>query len=241
MLFLSGKNTSRRDILPKSREKIAFAQLILAFAFLLLAFSSCQIALSNRQLAQRKVTQVQLTDGTAFLVEQKDEYYRSSQLIKTFTQQWVSLLFNWNSQPPDEQNSHSTIQTTEGKKVPVNAWVASMMMEPQFGEQFLNSFADLVPSEVYTGRLQSSAYIRYLSEPRQISPTTWEIDFIATRTLFDSSSKTQKPVIAFNKTLTLKAVTLPTSPLEDHANSFEELVYKMRSSGLEITSVVNYE
>jgi hypothetical protein len=237
MLNFITKTGQNREIIPKVREKIAFGQLILACAFLVLAFSSCQVALSNRQLAKRQVTNVQLTDGTAILVEERSANYREPHLIQEFAKQWVSLMFSWEFKPETDP----VVKTTQGDRLPANAWAASLMMEPQFGQAFINQLAKLIPPEIFSGRFQGTAFVRYVSPPRQMSQTTWQVDIIATRTLFDQTSRTQKGVIPFNKTLTIAAVAIPTSPLGDKANSLEQMVYQMRASGLEITEIVDYD
>lgn len=230
-----------RDLIPKFREKITLGQLILACAFIILAFSSCQIAIANRQLAERKITNVQLVDGNALVIEQKEGNYRNPQLIKTFVQQWISLMFSWEGKQSGTDKPDPGVKTTSGDRVPINSWAASMMMEPEFSEEFLNGLAELIPSEVFSGRLRSAAYVRYISEPRQISSAAWEVDVIATRTIFDETARTQRQIIPFNKTFLIRAVAIPTSPLGENANSYEKTIYKMRSSGLEITAITNYD
>lgn len=240
MISSTKRNIKHPNILPKVKEKLALGQLILAGAFVLLSFSSCQLAVANRQLASRSITNVQLADGTAISVQQKNEKYRSPKLLKTFVNQWISLMFSWNGKQTGTEEVDPGVQTTKGGRVPMSAWAASVMMEPEFGEVFLNQWSELIPGEVYSGRFQSAAYVRHLSEPRQVSPTTWEIDVIATRTLFDQSTQTQQPAVSFNRTFTLEAVAIPQSPLEEEANSLERMIYKMRSSGLEITAIEPY-
>lgn len=240
MVFSRNGKLTSSDILPKVKEKLALGQLILACSFILLSFSSCQIAIANRQLASRRITNVQLADGTAIAVEQKNRDYRDSQLVQTFVNQWISLMFSWDGKRTDSEEPDPGVKTTNGGRVPMNAWAASMMMQPEFGEVFLNKWSELIPSKVYSGRYRSAAYVRHLSAPRQIGPATWEVDVIATRTIFDESAQTHKQVIPFNRTFTLKAVAIPQSPLDEQANSLERLIYKMRSSGLEITAIEPY-
>ncbi|MCU0533975.1 MAG: hypothetical protein MUD14_08770 [Hydrococcus sp. Prado102] len=240
-MFPFTNNKQSPFIIPKEREKITLGQLILAGAFILLSFSSCTVALSNKKLAEQKITNVQLADGTAILIQEQTGYYRNPNLIKKFTQQWVSLMFSWDGKIPGTDRADPGVKTPNGKKVPINSWGASLMMEPEFAQHFLDELATLVPESVFTGKLKSSVIVRYQSEPKQINKTTWEINLISDRILFDKFSNAQKAVIPFNKTFTIKAVAIPNSPLKENANTLDKTVYKMRTGGLEIVSIVDYE
>lgn len=76
-MFPFTNNKQSPFIIPKEREKITLGQLILAGAFILLSFSSCTVALSNKKLAEQKITNVQLADGTAILIQEQTGYYRN--------------------------------------------------------------------------------------------------------------------------------------------------------------------
>jgi hypothetical protein len=240
MLSFKTNSSQQHRLIPQEREKITLGQLILAGAFILLSFSSCTVALSNKNLSEQRITNVQLADGTAILVQQKPSHYRDPNLIKEFTKQWVSLMFSWNSKLPGSDQPDPGVKTANNKKVPVTSWGASLMMDSTFAQGFLEELTHLIPDKVFSGSLQSAASVRYLSEPKPINQNTWEVNVVAERILYDTSTQTQQPIIPFNKTFTIKAVEIPTSPLKDKANTLEKTVYKMRSSGLEIISIVDY-
>ncbi len=234
--------TQTTDLLPKSKEKITFSQLVLAGAFIVLSFSSCTVAVSNKKLASKRITNVQLADGTAILVQPENANYRDPKLITEFTKQWLSLMFSWDGTQPGTEQPDPGVKTTKGKRVPINSWAASLMMSTRFREDFLNELSALVPDAIFSrqSRLKSAVMVRYDSPPRQLNPTTWQIDLIADWILFDEAARTQKKAVPFNKTFTVKAVSIPISPLEQNANTLEKTIFKMRSSGLEIVSIVDY-
>ncbi|NEO98715.1 MAG: hypothetical protein F6K58_08555 [Symploca sp. SIO2E9] len=226
------------EIIPETKNKIVIGQLGLSLAFLILSFAFLQQSISNKNLSQRKVTFVQLADGTSRRIEERDGNYRDAKTIKNFVGSWLSLTFSWNGKISGTGEPDPGIKLENGGRVPVNTWAASLAMEAEFGKSFLKELAKLVPSEVFAGNLESAVYVEYYSEPRQTSTTTWEIDVIATRILLDNNRGEER--IDFNKTFTLKAVEVPASPLENNANKVEQLIYQMRSSGLEIQSIVNF-
>ncbi len=227
------------EIIPETKDKIVLGQLGLTIAFVILSLAFLQQSLSNKNLSQRKVTFVQLADGTATKIEQRNGNYRSAETIKNFVGSWLSLTFSWNGKIAGTEAPDSGIKLHRGAKVPVNAWAASLAMEASFGQSFLQELAKIVPPEVFSGQLASAVYVEYYSQPRQISPNTWEIDVIATRILLDNYQGEER--INFNKTFTLKAVEVPVSPLGDDANKVEKVIAKMRMSGLEIQAIVDFD
>lgn len=242
MLFPKlNSNTKIEQLLPKDREKITFGQMVLAIAFILLAFSSCATTLSNKQLASKRITNVQLSDGTAILVQQQDGNYRDKALIKQFVSQWVSLTFSWDGTIPGTQEKDPGIELPNKQKIPTTAWTASWMLEPKFGQTFLEELTQLLPKGVLSGDLQSAAIVRYVSDPQTIDNVTWRVNVIADRILFNRATNSQYAIIPFNKTITIKATAIPTSPLKDKANFLEKIVYKMRVAGLEIQDCYDYK
>lgn len=233
-------DTKLSKFLPQDREKITLGQLILAACFILLAFSSCTVAISNKNLSQQKVTNVQLLDGTAISIEQHPANYREPTLIKNFVQQWLMLMFSWDGKIPGTEQPDPGVKTPNNNIVPINAWGASLMMEPKFGQTFLDELGTLIPSNIFHGSLKSTIIVRYISEPQQLNETTHRVNVIADRLLFDETQRTQKS-IPFNKTITLKTTVIPNSPLKDKANTLEKTVHKMRISGLEIIEITDYE
>jgi hypothetical protein len=128
-----------------------------------------------------------------------------------------------------------------GKKgrIPTTAWFASLLLEPEFAKASLPKIAELVPTSVFTGQIRSTTIISYLSEPRAVRLGEWEIDMVATRILVDRTTGRDER-IPFNRTFTVQAVEIPRSPLGKDAPLVEQKIYEMRSSGLQIIRMVEF-
>ncbi|MGL5921310.1 hypothetical protein [Chroococcidiopsis sp.] len=238
MVFNSNKSQQLNELIPNTKEKITLGQLILAGAFIMLSFSSCTVALSNKKLAEQRITNVQLADGTAIFIQQKSGDYREPKVIVEFSKQWLSLMFGW-------ERSDRGIKNSQNKFVPSNSYAASLTMATKFRDEFLNELAPMVPSQFFdrNNSLKSSILIRYISEPVAVKATvpTWKINVVADWLIFDESSGKQIKTKPFNKIFTIQAAAIPNSALGEGANSFEKLVNKMRAAGLEIISIENYD
>lgn len=151
---------------------------------------------------------------------------------------FAELTFNWDSKLPGTNETDSGIKVNS-KRVPTSTYFASLLMEPEFGKASLDKIADLVPSTVFSGQVRSTIIISFLSEPREIRPGEWEIDMIATRLMVDRSlGKDER--IPFNRTFRIKAVEIQTATLGDQASAFEQKVYEIRSAGLEINKITEF-
>jgi len=97
----------------------------------------------------------------------------------------------------------------------------------------------LVQSIIFSGKVRSTIIFSFLSEPREIRPGEWEVDMIATRLIVDRSlGKDER--IPFNRTFRIKAVEIQMAPLGDQASAFEQKVYEIRSAGLEINKITEF-
>lgn len=238
MVFQNNKTIPTKDLIPTSKEKITLGQLILAGAFIMLSFSSCTVAISNKNLSERRITNVQLADGGAIIVQQQSADYRDPKLIAEFSKQWASLMFGW-------EGVEEGVNVAGDKKVPSNAYAASLSMASKFREDFLKELAPMVPTSFFavTNNLKSSILVRYVSEPVRVKAKipTWKVNLVADWIIFDEAKGTQVKTKPFNKTLTIATAAIPNSALGEKANDFEKLVNKMRASGLEIVAIETYQ
>ena len=235
-MFQSKSRTKLNQIAPAGKEKIVLGQLSLAVAFIMLAFSSCSTASSYRQLAQNKITTVQLNNGDALFAEVRPGNYRTSESITEFAKKWYALMLGW--------SGGETAVRLDGKiTIPANSYAAAQMMDTELQKVFLAEFSQLVPPDVFTreNRLQSSARVRYLSEPMSVSDDTWAINVVADWILFDSATNTETKTVTFNKVLTIKAAAIPATPVTEETNSLQELIESIRAYGLEIINVEEFE
>ena len=232
------KSSQSQPLLPESKNTLALCFVLLTGMVSILTVAVILNTLSLKSLSQKKVTFVQLKDGTTARVVEADGLYRESKTIKTFVSNWVNLTWSWDGKIPGTNEPDPGIKTKKSGKVPTSAWMASLMMESEFGEASLVELAKLVPNSVFEGKTRSTAYVSYLSEPREIKKGVWEVDVIATRVVLSQGvGESREP---FNRTITLKATEVPISPLGENANLVEKTVNSMRLAGLEITRIVEF-
>lgn len=233
------KSSPSQPLLPESKNTLALCFVLLTAMVSILTAAVVFNTLSLKTLSQKKVTFVQLKDGTTASVMEADGLYREPKTIKTFVSSWVNLTWGWDGKIPGTNDPDPGIKIKKSERVPTSAWMASLMMESQFGEASLVELAKLIPNGVFEGKTRSTAYVSYLSEPREIKKGVWEIDVIATRVVLEQGvGESRQP---FNRTITVKATEVPISPLGENANLVEKTVNSMRSAGLEITKIVEFK
>lgn len=225
-------------LLPEAKNWLALCFVILTsinfFTLILHLFIASRI----NSLASLRTTQVQLINGQTYYISERDQRFRYPSVIQNFVKTWAELTFNWDSKLPGTNETDSGIKVNS-KRVPTSTYFASLLMEPEFGKASLDKIADLVPSTVFSGQVRSTIIISFLSEPREIRPGEWEIDMIATRLMVDRSlGKDER--IPFNRTFRIKAVEIQTATLGDQASAFEQKVYEIRSAGLEINKITEF-
>ncbi|NES96470.1 MAG: hypothetical protein F6K32_14805 [Desertifilum sp. SIO1I2] len=235
---MSFKSSSSQPLLPESKNTLALCFVLLTSLVGILTIAVIFNSFSLKSLSQKKVTFVQLKDGSTASVIEADGSYREPKTIKTFVSNWVNLTWGWDGKLPGTNEPDPGIKVKNTEKVPTSTWMASLMMESEFGEASLVELAQIIPDGVFEGKTRSTAYVSYLSEPREIQKGVWEIDVIATRVVLEQGiGESRQP---FNRTITVKATEVPISPLGENANLIEKTVNSMRSAGLEITKIVEY-
>ncbi|VXD16820.1 hypothetical protein [Planktothrix paucivesiculata] len=225
-------------LLPEAKNWLALCFVILTSINFVTLILHLFIASRMNSLASLRTTQVQLINGQTYYVSERDQRFRYPSVIQNFIKTWAELTFNWDSKLPGTNETDSGIKVNS-KRVPTSTYFASLLMEPEFGKASLDKIADLVPSTVFSGQVRSTIIISFLSEPREIRPGEWEIDMIATRLIVDRSlGKDER--IPFNRTFRIKAVEIQTATLGDQASAFEQKVYEIRSAGLEINKITEF-
>lgn len=225
-------------LLPEAKNWLALCFVILTAINFVTLILHLFIASRMNSLASLRTTQVQLINGQTYYVSERETWFRYPSVIQNFVKTWAELTFNWDSKLPGTNETDSGIKVNS-KRVPTSTYFASLLMEPEFGKASLDKIADLVPSTVFSGQVRSTIIISFLSEPREIRPGEWEIDMIATRLMVDRSlGKDER--IPFNRTFRIKAVEIQTAPLGDQASAFEQKVYEIRSAGLEINKITEF-
>jgi len=80
-----------QPLLPESKNTLALCFVLLTSFVFLLTIAALVNTVSLRALSQRKVTFVQLKDGTAARIAEQDELYREPKIIQNFVSSWVNL------------------------------------------------------------------------------------------------------------------------------------------------------
>ncbi|MEG4301850.1 hypothetical protein [Microcoleus sp. D3_18a_C4] len=228
-----------QPLLPESKNTLALCFVLLTSFVFLLTITVLVNTVSLRALSQRKVTFVQLKDGTAARIAEQDEFYREPKTIQTFVSSWVNLTWAWSGKIPGTNDPDPGIKVKGSTKVPTTAWMGSLMMESEFGKASLVELAPLVPNTIYSGKTRSGVYISHIGEPREIKRGVWEIDVIATRVVLEQGIGESRE--QFNRTFTIKAVEIPKSPLQENANELEKTIHSLRAAGLEISRIVEFK
>ena len=239
--MLKTKRIKPFKLLPDSEYILPFCFVVLtgfvALNFLFLVFVSFRI----NNLAARKNTFVQLNNGEALIVGEKEALYRRPEVIKNVVRQWASLTFNWDGLILDTQKSDPGYDIGN-QKITTNAYFGSFLIESGtkgFRQEALNLIADITPAQIFSGQARSKILIAYISTPREISIGTWEVDLISTRLIVYRNG--QEEEVDFNKTFTVKAIDIPPKPPDAKSSTFERRVYDIRQAGLEITKIIDYQ
>lgn len=223
-----------KDILP-----LCFVGLTAfsCLSFLLILFVSFRVS----QLAARKMTFVQMVDGKSMVVSEQDYLYRHPEVVRDTVRQWANLTFNWDGVIPGTKELDKGRNIGNGKRVTTNTYFGSFLIQPGpqgFRQEALQALAEITPARVFSGQVRSKIVISYLSAPRQTRLGEWEVDMVATRVLVNLPGGADEE-IPFNRTLTLKAVDIPTPPAAD-ASALEQQLYALQKAGLEITKISEF-
>ena len=185
---------------------------------------------------------MQLVNGEAIAVLEKEALYRHPEVIKNTIRKWTSLTFDWNGLVLDSQKKDSGYEIGSGKKVTTNAYFASYLIQAGsagFRQEALQLIAAITPAQIFSGEARSKIVIQHISPPREIAIGLWEVDLISTRLIVYRNGKEEE--VNFNKTFTVKAVDIPTLSPDENSSAFEQRVYEIRQAGLEITKIVDYQ
>jgi len=234
MIFRS-KRKENTVLEAKTRENIVSTQILIVIMGVLTLFSQCSSSSNIRKLASSKTTSIQLLDGRTIIAEAKPGTFRSTQSIQEFSQQWYNLMLGWSSE-------NSPVELENKLTIPANSYAASQMMSTSLQTTFLKEFDDLTKTIISAEKssIKSAPKIRYVSEPKEIEKNTWTINIVADWIIFDSGQNKQLRAMTFNKTLTLKATTIPTETIAEE-NELQNLILSLRLNGLEITNIEEYE
>jgi hypothetical protein len=222
---------------------IAFGIAVITLLFEFLNFIS--ISRFSRQLVL-----VELSSGKTISAQSVDPNERSNAVIKQFVSDTFVKMFNWNGvvQNYDKEGQITTTPDpgviikidNKPEKVTTGAYNASFALSDRqdFRASFLRLLASMTPKEIFDAQMQAALVPRFVSEPRKISSGRWEVDVVATLLTFSKGDNAGHG-IPVNKTVTVEAIDTPQP--ESAMTDLAKEIYTVRSSGLEITKIVDLD
>ncbi|MEI2579863.1 hypothetical protein [Scytonema sp. PRP1] len=249
------KNSKQPLRLLSSGQSVSNPIAIVAVSTLALSALSFLIQITNygatSSLARKEAPSlVQLVDGNTVNVKALDPKERSPEVIKKFVSDSMVKMFNWDGlmQSTSRDGEVVTkpdigveIKLEKGKsRVTTKAWEAAFALteKEDFRASFLKKLAEVTPPGAFNGSIQTSLVPRYVSEPRKIGSGKWQVDVVATLVTFSKEDNAGSG-IAFNKTVTVQAISTPQSPPD--TTEIAKKIYQARRSGLEITEIVDLD
>ncbi|MBD2473345.1 hypothetical protein [Nostoc sp. FACHB-145] len=207
-----------------------------------------------RRLATQEVPSlVQLSSGETITATAVEPAERSAETIKKFVSDTFVGMFNWDGLiQKNNPQGKLIVEVDPGVeikglnnqptlKVTTRAYEAAFALSEKqgFRAAFVRKLAQMIPSEVFSGNMRVAIIPNYISSPRKIKQGKWEVDFQSTLVTFKKLDNAGD-AIAFNKTVTLLAVTTPQKPPAD-ISELAKKIYAIRASGLEITQIVDLD
>ncbi len=201
---------------------------------------------------------VQMLDGKTVEVSALPSKKRTPDTIKKFTSDIMTLLFSARGVISREDESTET-QLDEGvelsglpiqgrnKRIATPAYEASFALSEDFRGEFLTNLAEITPPMVFRGKTQTMLIIRHLSDPKPIVNHLGEeiegeyvVKMIADMLIFTTTNTVGK-TIPVNKEIYLRSVFEHSLPLPDDATQLEREIYRIRTAGLEIYHISEFD
>ncbi|MDB9526956.1 hypothetical protein PN498_13230 [Oscillatoria sp. CS-180] len=185
-------------------------------------------------------TLVQMHDGSAYKVQPVAAESRTPKVIKVFTTNTLTQLFNWNGTIVDVEGNKIRdpgieIETSEGRaKVPTASVTASFALAEDFRLPFLEKIAELTPSGVFNHSTQVVLIIDNVSEPQEVATGKWRLKVISHLAVFKRGLSPEQ-TIPFYREITVQATSTPVVPTGE--TPLEQAVYTVRQAGLIITDI----
>jgi len=184
---------------------------------------------------------VQLTDGKVIQVSALESKQRTPQVLKRFTSETMTGLFNWSGTLPGNTNTSIPqkdpgVEVKGGKRITTSTWRSGFALEESFRRAFLTELSELTPADVFSGGSQVVLVIRYLRDPVEIEKGKWKIGVVADLLIFRRGDRLGQPLqqlVQFNKEIFLQAV----EPPQIGETELEKTVYNTREAGLEIYAI----
>lgn len=201
---------------------------------------------SYSRLAQKAPPSlVQLDTGKAITVVPLGNKERTPQVVSKFVADTMILMMNWSGTKPPVSVEEVTkpvpdpgvdiraVGVSRGK-IATAAWQAGFALSEDFRKEFLKKLVEITPSGVFTGSTQVALVPLSIQAPQKIAEGKWKVKMVANLIVFDKGNNLGD-VIPFNKEIFVQAVEAPEFP--SNKAGVADVIYQMRSSGLEIYAI----
>ncbi|BAY41581.1 hypothetical protein NIES2111_59770 (plasmid) [Nostoc sp. NIES-2111] len=204
-------------------------------------------------LNKKQLALVQLTSGDTVTAKAVDPQERSDETLRKFVSDTFVKIFNWDGlvqtfnekgEPITKQDTGIEVGRLDNKsnsRVTTKAYDAAFALSENggFRTAFLKKLASMTPSGIFNGDTQVSLIPRFISAPRLVQKGKWEVDFVGSLVTFSRADNSGQG-IAFNKTITLVAISTPQN-IPDNTSELAKKIYTTRKAGLEITEIIDLD
>jgi len=200
------------------------------------------IALYASSVSQKPPTLVQLVNGKSIAATSFENSVRSPEFIRQFVLEQLTNLMTWTGELPPDANGKVVrdigieITSTKGEKklVSSSSWQAAFGLSEDFRTGMLSSIATLTPSDVFNGTTKVILVPRSLTNPEETTKGRWKLNLVANLITFTSQNPAGVSV-PFNKEIFIQTIDIPN--LRSNPTAIEQVIFKVRSAGLEIYSM----
>jgi hypothetical protein len=204
-------------------------------------------------------TLVQTADGKTIGIEAFNGKDRSPRLIKNFTVDTLTKLFNWNvyllpvspeemRKPRIDTGMPIAAEGNANLKIPTPVWAASFAISDDFRKDFLGK--NLAPLIGSLKILQGSAYVAFIpvsiQEPIEVKSNKsdeklWKVKIVANLAI-KTMANIPETLVPFNKDIYIRAVVPPSPPNDrvDKTTDLQAVISIARSAGLEIYGMEDF-
>jgi hypothetical protein len=204
-------------------------------------------------------TLVQTADGKTIEIEAFNGKDRSPRLIRNFTVDTLTKLFNWNvyllpvsaeemRKPRIDPGMPIEAEGNASLKIPTPVWGASFAISDDFRKDFLGK--NLAPLIASLKILQGSSYVAFIpvsvQDPIEVKTNKsdeklWKVKIVANLAI-KTMANVPETLVAFNKDIYIRAVVppMPANDRVDKTTDLQAVISIARSAGLEIYGMEDF-
>ena len=223
----------------KDSNKVIIIFFLLATSLLISILGNIGLVYLSLNLGTREKIFV-TRKGEVEIAQEKDPNFRDDKLIEETVSNWLYLTHEWDASIPGTSAKDPGVRLigNDNKyfKVPTKAYVASYLLEIGFRKQYLEELSKSVPSEFYSGKIESNFKLYFIGNTERIDDYLYKIDVIFTRTDIQKNIELEETQV--NQTIYLQATKPYRLLLEDEDPSiFRKQLNQLLKNGLIIYKV----